>query len=682
MLNDGAVVTKTAPCPICSKTDWCYSIGQGDTVRFICRRVRSQGVMIPNFLEETETTDKEGDNFLKLKVEEKAPRPNKTIEYIYLKNSIPVLKVVTKYLDGKKQGVYPYIWSESQWNERSGLGDVVETSLPLYNHDAVVEAKGHVFLVEGESCAKSLNDLGFVATTIRGKTFSQDHIDVLSSKKCIVLCPDRDTTGVAFMTKAQILLTKTKTPLKQLLAPPHDFFWAHLPNNGGLDVADWIKDGASNQAVKDAITALTETLTGAIAPEVEVDQHTRLEQNIKLWIGEESLTKQALLGVKIRRDYHLDKATFDKIVSVMHGEMTTAPVRCRSGKDFMNEGDNEISWLLSNMIARGEIILLSGSPGRGKSVFAMFLIHKMLKEGAVALNERVMRSCKVLFISGDQSDRTTRKRFREMGTDKLPEFAENVRILSNFSLETLASLESELEKFRPDLVVIDSLTSITLNSAIAEKDPEFAHAIYRLKDLFSRYDAASILIHHLNKSGDESGSLRIKAAVWAAWRLESAQPDNLDCKLNKLTMPKVRDSERLSLELEYNEIEDWQEKGVFTYMGEIGSGKLRDDVLSLAIGVLEEYGTMPTDELAVRCNTTLQTLGVTLSRAKNKGLVTKSKPEGCRYALWSLTASTPRKTPKQLITAPPRTPMRYPNISDPKRQDVFKEKGTDNDEFF
>ena len=681
MLAEGIRVSKSNLCPICHKHDWCYSIGSGDTSRILCTRFKRDSLLLPDYLEETETTDKEGFPFLKLKVEEKAPRPNKTIEYIYSRDTIPVLKVVTKYADGKKQGVYPYIWEGQGWAAKSGLNGVEETSIPLFNQEKVIAAKGHVFLVEGESCAKALNDLGFTATTIRGKAFSQEHLDILRSKKCVVLCPDRDITGVAFMAKAQVLLSETKTPLKQLLAPPHDFFWTHLPQNGGLDVADWINDGANKEQIIAALTPVTEVISGIaeIAPDVEVDQHTRLEQNIKLWIGEPSLAKQALLGVKIRREYHLDKPTFDKLVSVMHGEMTTAPMISRSAKDFMQEGDTEIRWLLSNMISRGEMVLLSGAPGRGKSVFAMFLIHKMLKGGSIFLNEHVMQSCKVLFISGDQSDRTTRKRFREMGTTEIPEFADNVRILSNFSLETLDKLESEVDKFRPDLVVIDSLTSITLNSAIAEKDPEFAHAIYRLKDLFSRYDAASVLIHHLNKAGVESGSLRITAAVWAVWRIESAAPENPDCTLNKLTMPKVRDSERFALDLEYNSIEDWKEKGVFTYMGESKSGKIHDDVLSLALGVLKD-GSMSADELAIRCSTTISTLRVAMHRAKNKGLVESHKPQGSRYGVWGLTDKgkalypmTPKKVP---IAVQPRTPMRYPNLSDPNRQDIWKSPTT------
>lgn len=686
MLNDGAVVTKALPCPVCSKTDWCYSIGQGDTIRLICRRVKAQGVAIPSYLEATDTMDKEGDNFLKLKVEEKAPRPNKTIEYVYSRDSIPVLKVVTKYANGKKQGVYPYLWSEGQWNMRSGLGDIPETSFPLFNQEAVIATDKSVFLVEGESCAKALNELGFVATTIRGKTFSQEHLDILCSKKAIILCPDRDITGVEFMAKAYLLLSKNQPSLRQLLAPPHDFFWYHLPANGGLDIADWINDGADRGQIIGAVTAISEIISGCapILEEVEID-FISVEQDVKAWIAERNITKQTLLTRKICKRHDLTLQAFDRIARGLMAEMTTAKPTAKTGDQFMLEGDRDIEWLLSNLIGKGEMILLSGMPGGGKTVLAMFLIHKFLVKGSQVLNETVMKSCKVMFISGDQSDRTTRKRFVEMGTIDLPEFKNNVKIISNFGLESIDFLETELQDFKPDFVVIDSLTSISMNAGIAEKDPEFAYGVYRLKNLLSQYDAASILIHHLNKSGAESGSLRIAAAVWAIWRIESTQPENPNCTTSKITMPKVRDSERMTLEIKHNSVDEWQEKGVFTFTGEAESGLLINDILSKAMSVLKSNNNdpMPTDELASRINTTVSVLRKTMNRGKNKGDVESVTVAGSRTGYWKLTNFEQPLPPPPKTNATPRLPPRYYNNWDSPPQSKEPVKQTsDNDEFF
>ena len=686
MLAEGIRVSKTAPCPVCQKHDWCYSIGTGGTTRILCTRLKRDSLLLPDYLEETETTDKEGFPFLKLKVEEKAPRPTKTIEYVYSRESIPVLKVVTKYSDGKKQGVYPYLWINGCWATKSGLGDIPETSLPLFNQEEVIATNKSVFLVEGESCAKALNDLGFIATTIRGKTFSQEHIDILCSKKAVILCPDRDTTGVEFMAKAYLLLSKNQSNLRQLLAPPHDFFWRHLPSNGGLDVADWINDGADRSNIIGAVTTVSEIISGCapITEEVEVD-FISVEQDIKAWIAERNITKQTLLTRKICKRHDLTTQAFDRIARGLMAEMTTAKPTAKTGDQFMSEGDRDIEWLLSNLIGKGEMILLSGMPGGGKTVLAMFLIHKFLVKGSQVLNETVMKSCKVMFISGDQSDRTTRKRFVEMGTIALPEFKNNVKIISNFGLESIDFLETELQEFRPDFVVIDSLTSISMNAGIAEKDPEFAYGVYRLKNLLSQYDAASILIHHLNKSGAESGSLRIAAAVWAIWRIESTQPENPNCTTSKITMPKVRDSERMTLEIKHNSIDEWVEKGVFTFTGEAESGLLINDILSKAMSVLKSNNNtpMPTDELASRINTTVSVLRKTMNRGKNKGDVESVAVEGSRTGYWKLTNFEQPLPPPPRVNATPRLPPRYYNNWDspPQSKEPTKQQ-IDENEFF
>lgn len=340
MLKEGTNATKTNPCIVCGKPDWCYTVGSGDTIRIACKRVESFG--IPDFLEPTETKDKDGTTFLKLKQEEKKPRPDKSIDYIYTRDSVPVLKVVAKYANGKKQGVFPYLWSGDRWASQSGLNGVDETALPLFNQEAVIATDKSVFFVEGESCATALNNLGFVATTIRGKNFSQEHLDILRSKRQVVLCPDRDVTGVEFMAKAYLLLSDGKALLKQLLAPPHDFFWQHLAANGGLDVADWINSGADRDTIIKAVTPVGEVIAGIAdntPPDVTVESHTALDMAVKLWMAESNSTKQVLQRNQICKEFKLDKDSFFAVVKGLISDMSTLKPVAKSGGQFMAEGD-------------------------------------------------------------------------------------------------------------------------------------------------------------------------------------------------------------------------------------------------------------------------------------------------------------------------------------------------------
>lgn len=61
-------------------------------------------------------------------------------------------------------------------------------------------------------------------------------------------------------------------------------------------------------------------------------------------------------------------------------------------------------------------------------------------------------------------------------------------------------------------------------------------------------------------------------------------------------------------------------------------------VLSRVLAILKDVGSMSTDRLSAKCNTTIPVLRVTLNRAKSKGLFLQlQKQAHSRFAAWSLT---------------------------------------------
>jgi RecA-family ATPase len=144
----------------------------------------------------------------------------------------------------------------------------------------------------------------------------------------------------------------------------------------------------------------------------------------------------------------------------------------------------------------------------------------------------------------------------------------------------MAVLEEELEKFRPDLVVIDSLKKITVGKEISENSAEFANNIIALNDMLKRYRATGILVHHANKSNDAigveraRGSTAIVGACWGTWMLEripKKDPNNAKRMIVDPKDPKriftatSRDAEGTTLNIEFNvENNSWE------FMGEVG----------------------------------------------------------------------------------------------------------------
>ncbi|WP_242578190.1 AAA family ATPase [Chroococcus sp. FPU101] len=147
--------------------------------------------------------------------------------------------------------------------------------------------------------------------------------------------------------------------------------------------------------------------------------------------------------------------------------------------------------------------------------------------------------------------------------------------MTYFEISDLSPLEQELEDFRPHLVIIDSLTSITRESGLNEKDVEFARPIYKLKDLLGRYGAVGILIHHQNKDKEAkgidkvSGSARIVAATWGIWQLLASDPNN-EQDLTRWLKVKPREGEAVTLALEINPKDTWASNGIFNFIGEFG----------------------------------------------------------------------------------------------------------------
>ncbi len=180
----------------------------------------------------------------------------------------------------------------------------------------------------------------------------------------------------------------------------------------------------------------------------------------------------------------------------------------------------------------------------------------------------------MLLISSDESPNSTRRRMRSRGFDLLEERS-NFRLMTHLDITNLGELEARLEEQRPDLVVIDSLTTICLELGISEKDPEYARSIYKLKALLGRYNAACILTHHENKDplakgiNQVSGSARIPAAVWGILQLKAVDPNN-DADPRRWLRVKPREGEATTLNLELNPSGAWLHDGIWSCQGELG----------------------------------------------------------------------------------------------------------------
>ena len=248
-------VTKDSPCPHCGKPDWCYSIGDLS----VCNRDQPPATG----WEKTAKSDQDGHFYYAPVQEQKPIRPASTTYFPYpARDGSPLVRVKRiDFGDGRKKEFRQQHWDADANKWVTGLGKVQRASIPIYRDADVQKAKANgelIIIVDGESCADKLWEIGLAATTSiggMGKWRITDTSDLQDAK--VVIAPDRDEPGVEDAAKVS-----EHFPDAQWLYcyPDAEWAWNNLNKSQGLDVKDWIEaEKIDAQTVLNSITSRPRT---------------------------------------------------------------------------------------------------------------------------------------------------------------------------------------------------------------------------------------------------------------------------------------------------------------------------------------------------------------------------------------------------------------------------------------
>lgn len=239
----------------------------------------------------------------------------------------------------------------------------------------------------------------------------------------------------------------------------------------------------------------------------------------------EQIRQKALLAPR----YQMSSSSLEKALGLMKERTFTHETKVYDIEELLNLETQGLTWLIPEMLPVGETIILAAPPKAGKTLLAIDAAFTVATGEGTFLGETT-RKGKVLIVEADESLQSTKTKLLNRGFSSHDRG--NVRILPKWNISQMGLLEKQLEDFRPDLVIVDSLRRINHGSAISENSAEFADNIYTLKETLQRYGAAGILIHHSNKDRDAQGvhqlrgSSAIAGAVWGTWQMESIpKPD-------------------------------------------------------------------------------------------------------------------------------------------------------------
>jgi hypothetical protein len=486
-------VSKTSPCPLCGKPDWCNVSPDREAVQcgrtdnpppgWRLSKISSDGrpLFVKNLHQSSEFLEKEEE----LRLRRFLRKQGKDIP-----GDARITKTIYHY--SREQQIHRYDWpdpaknkgrdktfimkffdpQENRW--KSGRGN--EPWFAYNESDALRKAKDRFLVIlEGEKCVDLACEIGLPATTLVGSNWAEEPIRDLLEKaqnagvKKIIYWADGDPPGREKAAKIQKVCTELRMPV------------TCITNK------DLIPEAGEKDDIEEAISLL----------------------------GKES------------------------IISFLQGKaLQTNSKKLFFSVEELQQSIGEKTPLLEDLFDRGDTVLIAGKPGAGKSVFATILVSCI--ENGIPFMGRETAQLKTAIINVDQSLRVT------IGyVQRYCPWAKKPLIFDSRNLDGIFDLRdpSDRESLVDDLVrqKIEVICLDSWRASIGDSDENASSSVYpliQLKKELEPHKISLVLVHHANKIGESRGSNALEGAVDVCLLLkvdsENPRARILKCYKNRL----------------------------------------------------------------------------------------------------------------------------------------------------
>jgi KaiC/GvpD/RAD55 family RecA-like ATPase len=224
-----------------------------------------------------------------------------------------------------------------------------------------------------------------------------------------------------------------------------------------------------------------------------------------------------------------------------------SPIRFLDVAAMVAKAPPPVPWLAPPVLPRAALTALYAPGGDGKSLFSMALAAAIAHGGELAGIECEQGT--TVYLDAENGEHEIHRRVNTLG---LPSSGVRVADAGRLDLRRdMAEVEAVVRDMTPDLLVLDSLRSMT--PGMDENDTgQTARALDPLRRLAHESGAAILLIHHANKAGkDYRGASSIRDGVDVLWHLgrQDDDPDRQRRFLHNVKMRVAPDGGRLWLRL-------------------------------------------------------------------------------------------------------------------------------------
>jgi hypothetical protein len=371
--------------------------------------------------------------------------------------------------------------------------------LPYKYTEALEESKKTglpIVIVEGELTCQAVWAAGLPSVTFLGGSkqyrTNGDYSQLFKGQK-IVLAPDRDEQGVAFMAE----IANDNPGASWLYADPRSWEWDNLPSGNGYDLADYIEEGATKDELLASIVSKSRHKNQDGKPSYEEIIAT-VENFVGLYANDARIAYETSNWLE-QRAVKMSQQNIDKIIEEartrVHGREDIESIDALT----IASSDKAREWLIAGIIPLGSVTLLAASGGVGKSTVAYnWALHIGL--GTPWSGRRCMKG-KTLVCQSDEPLLDTAEKLSVIGYQDAGLEPGTVEFWETWRFAHMQQLEHYIRKERPIFVVIDSLTACLAGMNVDMVKSNAGDVIYGLRDLANTYRCSILMLHHLNKSG-------------------------------------------------------------------------------------------------------------------------------------------------------------------------------------
>jgi hypothetical protein len=384
-------------------------------------------------------------------------------------------------------------------DHKNQLQEIKGRILP-YKYDEAVATSTEtglpIIVVEGELTCQAVWSVGLPSITFLGGSkqyrTNGDYTQLFRGLK-LVLAPDRDEQGVAFMKEIE-----ADNPGAQwLYADPRSWEWKNLPSGNGLDLADYIEDGATQDDLLASITSQSKHKGQDGKPSYE-EIISSIEHFVGLYVSDVRIAYETASWLEAR-GVKMSQANIDKLIHEgkerVYGRQELDTIDALE----IAKDDKCREWLIAGILPLGSVMLLAASGGTGKST----LIYNWSLNIALGQpwSKRRCRKGKSLIIQSDEPLVDTSEKLGVIGYAESGLEPGDIEFWETWRFAHMTQLEDYVRKHRPSFIAIDSLTACLAGMDVDLVRSNAGDVLYGLRDIANKYNCSIVILHHLNKSG-------------------------------------------------------------------------------------------------------------------------------------------------------------------------------------